>query len=204
MRQDRTGIRYGRLTVIGMSARTNGKRTYWDCICECGQKIAARSDALSKGATRSCGCFQREVAKVTAGRNATHRMTETREYETWQRMLQRCDNPRHPDYEDYGERGITVCLEWANSFSAFYSDMGPRPEGMTLERADVNKGYDPDNCIWADQYRQQRNRRHSLYVNFEQGLIPLAEYAERSGLSYSCVYGRVKTGTLIASRPNSE
>ena len=59
---------------------------------------------------------------------------KSREYSSWQNMLQRCTNPRSPDFKYYGGRGITICERWRESFSAFFSDMGARPDRMTLDR----------------------------------------------------------------------
>lgn len=73
-------------------------------------------------------------------------------------MVSRCTYEKHPFYPDYGGRGITVCDAW-RTFANFLADMGPRPEGMTLERSDVEGNYEPGNAVWADTYTQRWNRR---------------------------------------------
>lgn len=80
-------------------------------------------------------------------------------YTTWKRMIQRCTNPNDKKYSDYGLRGITVCERWRQSFPAFLSDVGERPKGMTLDRIDPNKGYEPGNCRWASKLTQSINTR---------------------------------------------
>lgn len=81
-------------------------------------------------------------------------------YLSWVAMKQRCGNRHHKWYHYYGGRGITVCAAWKKSFVAFLLDMGERPDGLTLERMNVNKSYSPSNCCWADLSTQNKNRRH--------------------------------------------
>lgn len=80
-------------------------------------------------------------------------------YHTWASMKKRCNNPNYHAYKNYGGRGIKVCEEWQSDFWQFVEDMGERPRGYTLEREDNDKGYSPDNCIWASRKAQIKNRR---------------------------------------------
>lgn len=89
----------------------------------------------------------------------SHGMHNTPTYHTWENMKQRCLNPKHPSYADYGGRGITVCEEWL-SFEGFFASMGKKPKGKTLERVDNNLGYFPENCEWATPLKQNSNQRH--------------------------------------------
>jgi hypothetical protein len=75
-------------------------------------------------------------------------------YRAWESMLQRCTNPNHQRYKDYGGRGIEVYPEWY-AFPAFLRDMGPKPTtNHHLGRIDVDRGYTPQNCRWLTRKQQ--------------------------------------------------
>jgi hypothetical protein len=96
----------------------------------------------------------------------THGMSQNcPEYGIWKTMKRRCYNQNDKRYKDYGGRGITVCDRWKKDFMAFYTDMGPRPNPeMSVERADNNKGYGPDNCKWGTDLEQGMNKRNVLIL----------------------------------------
>lgn len=80
-------------------------------------------------------------------------------YALYNQMIQRCENPNHPRYADWGGRGITVCESWRINFWFFVADMGDRPEGYMLDRIDNDDGYYPTNCRWVTASESNRNRR---------------------------------------------
>jgi len=161
------GDKYGKLTVTGFVRVKNGtKQTKIDatCRCDCGGTHVADKGRLRSGVTSHCGCERINNHSAAALlRGATyekHGLCNTPTYYSWAAMKGRCLNPKDTRYKDYGGRGIAVCERWMD-FRNFLADMGERPEGMTLDRIDVNGGYNLANCRWASAKQQAVNKRNS-------------------------------------------
>lgn len=108
-------------------------------------------------------------------------------------MHARCEKTYHPHYADYGGRGIKVCDRW-KSFENFLADMGERPEGMTLERREGDRDYEPGNCKWATRTEQQCNRRNNSLIEWNGERLPVAEWSRRTGIKAVTLYHRIARG----------
>lgn len=185
---------FGRLTVIRRAGSKSGRVT-WACTCECGSTVEVNSNALTSGHTKSCGCWRDERNRATPPKHGHARRgtSVTPTYKAWQNMMTRCYNPKVKFFKDYGGRGIKVCDEW-HLFENFLAYMGERPQGMTLDRIDNNKGYAPGNCRWATRHIQARNTRANRMVDFRGERITLVEFAEKIGMKHQTVSKRLRNG----------
>jgi hypothetical protein len=117
----------------------------------------------------------------------THRMSHLREYRIYKGMKGRCFNPNLKEYPDYGGRGITICPQWLghHGFENFLLHVGRCPDlKMSIERKDVNKGYEPGNVRWATSAEQHKNRRKFVAINNYTDSELQEEYTRRFGGEY--------------------
>ena len=156
---DISGQRFGRLVAVAFSHRDDRRRSHWKFRCDCGTEVVSDSNNVKRGAAASCGCLKAENNRRTWTKHG-HAAGNTPEYESWSAMLARVRATTGRKFSDYGGRGITVCERWL-SFESFLADMGPRPQGTSLDRIDNNGNYEPGNCRWATAPQQVKNRRPS-------------------------------------------
>lgn len=86
-----------------------------------------------------------------------------------------------------------MCESWLE-FTQFLSDMGERPPGTSLERIDNSKGYGPDNCRWATQSEQMRNRRSNVFIEHMGQRMTVKDWSTKTGIPFTTIRSRMKAG----------
>jgi len=130
-------------------------------------------------------------------------------YQKWRSIKDRCYNPNNKHYHRYGGRGITMCKRWRDSFVNFYADIGDPPEeGMSLDRFNNDKGYTPNNVMWATKKEQANNRSTNVVVTHNGLSMTLMQWSIALGWKYGLIASRWKKGLrgdeLFAPRKTKE
>lgn len=189
MFKDLSGKKFGLLTVSNEYKHMKNY-IYWKCVCNCGREVWVRGTNLSYGTTKSCGHHTKS--------NFKHGQADTRLYGIYYGMLQRCNNPNSSQYENYGERGITVCDEWSNEdgFIHFYNwaIANGYSDNLTIEREDVNGNYEPSNCKWATLHEQSRNRRSNVHIDVNGTDMIIADASVELNIPQKTLGERIKKG----------
>lgn len=163
--KNRIGLKYNMLTVVefaGFKEYPKSRQTLWKCLCDCGNFTNVTSANL-QNTTKSCGCWNSKRAAehgrtVLKQANTKHGLSYHPLYDAWDAMMARCYNPEDKDWDNYGGRGIGVCDRW-RTVTGYVEDLVERPEGMTLDRIDVDGDYCPENCKWSSYREQGLNTR---------------------------------------------
>ena len=182
---DISGEKYGRLTVIRFLEKV-GRRSYWECVCDCGNVIRAEKSHLRSGHTKSCGCLKNEIV---GNRNRRTGLSGTKIHFCYRNMINRCTWEKYHLFKDYGGRGITICPEWNDRVYGFerfveWAFANGYREDLTLDRIDPDGNYCPENCRWVDKYVQANNKRHNLKLKINGEIDTIGNWARRLDLNY--------------------
>jgi hypothetical protein len=162
---DITGQRFCRLTVKAFVAIWK-HRSFWECLCDCGNIVTVSRVHLRSGHTRSCGCIRFTGRKPSALRKRIRTQRE-RLRALWSGILRRCLDQSSNTYASYGGRGITVCDAWRifGPFENWAISNGWRlNSGLQIDRRDNNGPYSPNNCRFVTAAVNNRNRRDNRLI----------------------------------------
>lgn len=188
------GQRFNRWTVIREVEEKHGLRIFL-CKCDCGSISEVYMNSLRYNRSKSCGCLR---AEMCTERLKSHGMSNTTEYNCYCHMIQRCNNKKSKFYRHYGGRGIVLCDRWSdkeNGFINFIEDMGMRPDDkQSIDRIDVNKGYSPDNCRWADYTTQAYNKRNTVLLSYNGKNMNMQDWSSELNIPVTLIRRRHDQG----------
>lgn len=173
-RKIKPGSRFHNLVVIEEANRITidprrrqpRVRYAWRCKCKCGNRVVVLAENLLRGQTKACGCL-----------NATHGMSESSEYKSWQWMK-------------HEHKGM-VCRRWGK-FENFIADMGKRPSRKHhLARKNQAKDFSLNNCYW------EKLPASSRIIEFNGVRLNIAQWAKRLGIPDTRLRSRLQYGWSV-------
>lgn len=187
---DLKGEIFNNLKVIEFKEIKNSN-SHWICECLlCGSNTIVSRPNLRSGNTTDCGCIKSKKLSLAS---IKHGRSSSKTWKSWTRMRRRLRmGTKHSPI--YGK--IKMQDSW-NSFENFLLDMGERPEGMTLDRIDNEKGYYKENCRWATQAQQNRNRSTNVILTFDGKSMCATDWASEIGIHRDTIRRRIKRGLPI-------
>ena len=198
--KDLTEQVFGELTVLHFAGK-RGKQSTWACRCACPAQTLLVVFALNlvRGHTSSCGCKAVKAWDNVITIHGLYTQPEMRYLiRTYDGLTARCANPKNANYLDYGGRGITSEFRSLVDFVTYVQDnLGPRPEGCSIDRINNGGNYAPGNLRWATYKEQCRNRRSNILVCLAGQQMTVAEAADVSGVPRKLVYSRLSLGWPI-------
>lgn len=117
-------------------------------------------------------------------------------YEIWKNMRRRCHDPTNKRAKFYIEKGVKICDEWLNDYSAFrkWAMANGYKENLTLDRIDNDGNYSPENCRWATAKIQANNQSRNHLLTYMGETLTMSEWADKLGISYGTINHRVQRG----------
>lgn len=184
------GNKYGKLIVLESCGKAGKDNHYYSKVrCECGKEYLVPDTELIYGRRLSC-------AKCV---DKLHGMTNTRLFNIWQSMKQRCNCPTCKVYKYYGGRGIKMSDEWVEKDKGFinfynWSLKNGYKDNLTIDRIDVNGNYEPSNCRWVDMYFQANNKRNNRLIAYNGITDTLANWSKKYNINSRILGWRIRNG----------
>lgn len=193
--KDLTGKKFGELEVVSITDERKHGKVVWLCKCSCGNLTKVISNNLQNGSTVSCGCYSKKVLEQS---RMKHGMHDSRIYNIYICMKERCYNPKSKSYSEYGGRGIKICDEWLgeNGFLNFYdwAMQNGYDDNLTIDRKNVDGDYCRENCRWATHKMQNNNTRRNRIIKYQGQSHSVSEWSQITGINRNTLTARLNKG----------
>lgn len=183
------GKRFSNLVVLETSGQNKCGQKRWKCKCDCGTVFETDGASIRAKRVKSCGCYSRFGGIKRLKNNEQYHPL----YRVWIGMKSRCNNFNNNKSHLYSKKGITVCKRW-RVFNNFVADMGPCPEGCSIDRINGNKGYSPSNCRWATPKEQANNMATNKLMTVGGQTKTLSQWSDIFGKKPNTVLYRLRRG----------
>lgn len=183
---------FGQWIVLGY----DNNKSKWKCVCTCGNIGYHKTNTLTSGNTKSCGCYRNEYISI---KNSTHGKSKTKLYHVYATMKARCYKEWNHKYKSYGGRGIKICDEWLINYETFYNwavDNG-YDDKLTIDRINNDGNYEPNNCRWVDNKTQAQNTRQNRYIEYNGETKTITGWSEELKIKRKTLEFRLKQGWSI-------
>jgi len=192
--KDMTGSVFGALTVIHREKNLPDGTATWRCVCQCGNTRVIAGTKLRAGRNKSCGCL---LSQLISESLKTHGKSKDRIYNIWLGMIFRCSpSNKTNSKKTYYDKGINVCDRWM-TFENFLEDMGIPEPHQSIDRKDNNKGYNKENCRWADWKTQANNKSTNLIINLHGISKTASEWSDETGIKANTIVYRIRRGWSV-------
>jgi len=164
LRNDITGLQFGKLVVYHIVGGKSGGRKIWLCRCSCGNTVETSSADLLRGHTKSCGCFQKsQASNASAGsKNPMYKGGVSRGKN---KSFYNCKyGAKYRDIEFQLTKEDVSRLELEN---CYFCDDPPEPLNG-IDRFDNDLGYTLDNCVPCCSFCNVAKNKHSAKLFIEK------------------------------------
>lgn len=199
---DLTGLKIGRLTVLGIAYRNKHRQIVWKCQCECGNIHYVIGQQLRLGKCLSCGCYEKENLSHLMENRIKHNFKKDPHkrfiYGIWKGIRRRCYDTKDKRYNRYGGRGISVCKEWKENPIAFveWALSHGYKRGLQIDRINNDGDYSPENCRFVTNKENHHNstgckisqeQAEQIRIIYAKGNIKQVDLGNMFGISQQVV-----------------
>lgn len=197
--EEHIGKKYNNWTIVSFAGKGNMNQVLFNVKCDCGNEEIKPLCSIKKSKGECRNCFSGIVK---------HGLSSTHLNKVWRDIKGRTNpNCKNSNLRNYAKYGIKVCREWAEDFMNFYKwaiangytdEMASNGKHKwTIDRIDPYGDYCPENCRWATQTEQSRNKTNHIFLEYKGETKKLFEWCEYLNIPYKITARRLRDGWSV-------